>query len=104
MVIQALAPRRDVHAAGGFALLEPGARDWEKGVAFPVAVRSTGSSRARIRPDRQESHLSKTLRILVSCVVLAGLGACAAPPPPPQVVAPPPAKKLDAKTQLENHS
>jgi hypothetical protein len=46
--------------------------------------------------------MSKTLRIMVSCVVLAGLAACAAPAPP--VVAPPPAKKLDAKTQLENHS
>jgi len=83
------------------------ARGSEKEVAFPVAGRSTGSSRARIRRrprDRQESRLSKTLRILVSCVVLAGLGACAAPPPPPQVVAPPPAKKLDAKTELENHS
>ncbi|MBV8103780.1 MAG: hypothetical protein JO223_03985 [Hyphomicrobiales bacterium] len=48
--------------------------------------------------------MCKTLRILVSCVVLVGLGACAAPPPPPQIVAPPPAKKLDAKTELENHS
>ncbi|HME85139.1 MAG TPA: hypothetical protein VKG91_11470 [Roseiarcus sp.] len=48
--------------------------------------------------------MSKTLRILVSCVVLVGLGACAAPPPQPQVVAPPPAKKLDAKTELESHS
>jgi hypothetical protein len=47
--------------------------------------------------------MSKTLRIVVSCVVLAGLTACAAPPPPPPVVAPPPAKPLDAKTQLENH-
>jgi len=46
--------------------------------------------------------MSKTLRLVVSCVVLAGLAACAAPPPPP-VVAPPPAKPLDAKTQLENH-
>jgi hypothetical protein len=46
--------------------------------------------------------MSKTLRVVVSCVVLAGLAACAAPPPPP-VVAPPPAKPLDAKTQLENH-
>jgi hypothetical protein len=46
--------------------------------------------------------MSKILRVVVSCVVLAGLAACASPPPPP-VVAPPPAKPLDAKTQLENH-
>jgi len=47
--------------------------------------------------------MSKILRIVVSCVVLARLAACAPPPPPPPVVAPPPAKPLDAKTQLENH-
>ena len=46
--------------------------------------------------------MSKILRVVVSCLVLAGLAACASPPPPP-VVAPPPAKPLDAKTQLENH-
>ena len=45
--------------------------------------------------------MSKILRVVVSCLVLAGLAACA--PPPPPVVAPPPAKPLDAKTQLENH-
>ncbi len=45
--------------------------------------------------------MSKILRVVVSCLVLAGLAACA--PPPPPVVAPPPAKLLDAKTQLENH-
>jgi hypothetical protein len=47
--------------------------------------------------------MSKILRLVVSCAVLAGLAACAPPPPPPAVVAPPPAKPLDAKTQLENH-
>jgi hypothetical protein len=47
--------------------------------------------------------MSKILRIVVACVVLAGLAACAPPPPPPPVVAPTPAKPLDAKTQLENH-
>ena len=46
--------------------------------------------------------MSKILRVVVSCLVLAGLAACA-PPPRPPVVAPPPAKPLDAKTQLENH-
>ena len=45
--------------------------------------------------------MSKILRVVVSCLVLAGLAACA--PPPPPVVAPPPAKPLDAKTQLESH-
>jgi len=47
--------------------------------------------------------MSRTLRAVAACAVLAGLGACAVPPPPPQVVAPAP-KPLDAKTQLENHS
>jgi hypothetical protein len=48
--------------------------------------------------------MSKILRVVVPCVILAGLTACAPPPPPPpSVVAPPPAKPLDAKTQLENH-
>jgi hypothetical protein len=46
--------------------------------------------------------MSKNLRILVACAILAGLAACAAPPPAPVVTAPPP-KPLDAKTQLENH-
>ncbi len=46
--------------------------------------------------------MSKTLRVVVACFILAGLAACAPPPPPPPVVAPPPAKPLDAKTQLEN--
>jgi hypothetical protein len=46
--------------------------------------------------------MSKSLRILAACAVLAGLAACAAPPPAPVVTAPPP-KPLDAKTQLENH-
>jgi uncharacterized lipoprotein YajG len=46
--------------------------------------------------------MSKSLRILVACALLAGLAACAAPPPTPVVTAPPP-KPLDAKTQLENH-
>jgi hypothetical protein len=47
--------------------------------------------------------MSKSLRILVACAVLAGVAACAAPPPPVPVVTAPPPKKLDAKTQLENH-
>jgi len=47
--------------------------------------------------------LSKSLRVLAACVVLAGLAGCAAPPPPAQVVTAPPPKPLDAKTQLENH-
>ena len=47
--------------------------------------------------------MSKNLRILVACAVLAGLAAFAAPPPPGPVVTAPPPKKLDAKTQLENH-
>jgi hypothetical protein len=46
--------------------------------------------------------MSKNLRILVACSILAGLAACAAPPPAPVITAPPP-KPLDAKTQLENH-
>ncbi len=46
--------------------------------------------------------MPETLRAIVACAVLAGLGACAAPPPPPQVVAPAP-KPPDVKTQLENH-
>ncbi len=46
--------------------------------------------------------MSKSLRVLAACAVLAGLAACAAPPPTPVVTAPPP-KPLDAKTQLENH-
>ena len=48
--------------------------------------------------------MSRRLRILSACAVLAGLGACAAPPPPAPVVTAPPPKPLDAKTQLENHS
>ncbi|HEV7480175.1 MAG TPA: hypothetical protein VGO05_07840 [Roseiarcus sp.] len=46
--------------------------------------------------------MSRNLRILVACAMLAGLAACAAPPPAPVITAPPP-KPLDAKTQLENH-
>jgi hypothetical protein len=46
--------------------------------------------------------MSKSLRVLAVCAVLAGLAACTAPPPAPLVTAPP-AKPLDAKTQLENH-
>jgi hypothetical protein len=47
--------------------------------------------------------MSKSLRAIVACAVLAALGACAAPPPPAPVVTAPPPKPLDAKTQLENH-
>jgi hypothetical protein len=47
--------------------------------------------------------MSKCLRVLAACAVLAGLVACAAPTPPAPVVTAPPAKPLDAKTQLENH-
>lgn len=52
--------------------------------------------------DGENSQMSKSLRILAACALLAGLAACAAPPPAPVVTAPPP-KPLDAKTQLENH-
>ena len=45
--------------------------------------------------------MSKSLRVLAVCAVLAALAACTAPPPAPLVTAPP-AKPLDAKTQLEN--
>jgi hypothetical protein len=47
--------------------------------------------------------MSKSLRAVVACAVLAGLAACAAPPPPAPVITAPPPKPLDAKTQLENH-
>ena len=47
--------------------------------------------------------MSKCLRVLGACAILAGLAACAAPPPPAPVVTAPPPKPLDAKTQLENH-
>jgi hypothetical protein len=47
--------------------------------------------------------MSKNFRVLVACAILAGLAACAAPPPPAPVVTAPPPKRLDAKTQLENH-
>ena len=47
--------------------------------------------------------MSKSLRVLAACAVLAGLAACTAPPPPTPVVTAPPPKPLDAKTQLENH-
>lgn len=60
------------------------------------------SRRFRPRPTSGEP-MSNTLRVVVACITLAGLAACAAPPPPPPVLAPPPAKPLDAKTQLENH-
>jgi hypothetical protein len=53
--------------------------------------------------DGENSQMSKNLRILAACAVLAGLAACSAPPPPTPVVSAPPPKKLDAKTQLENH-
>jgi hypothetical protein len=58
---------------------------------------------ARASAVEKDSQMSKNLRILVACAVLAGLAACAAPPPPGPVVTAPPPKKLDAKTQLENH-
>jgi hypothetical protein len=48
--------------------------------------------------------MSRSLRILAACAVIAGLGACAAPPPPAPVITAPPPKPLDAKTQLENHT
>jgi hypothetical protein len=57
---------------------------------------------ARACADEEDSQMSKNLRILVACAILAGLAACAAPPPAPVITAPPP-KPLDAKTQLENH-
>jgi hypothetical protein len=52
---------------------------------------------------RRTPEMSKCLRVLAACAVLAGLAACAAPPPPAPVVTAPPPKPLDAKTQLENH-
>jgi hypothetical protein len=60
------------------------------------------SRRDRAGADREDSYMSKNLRILVASAILAGLAACAAPPPAPVITAPP-AKPLDAKTQLENH-
>jgi hypothetical protein len=57
----------------------------------------------RASADGEDSQMSKSLRVLITCAVLAGLAACAAPPPAPVITAPPP-KPLDAKTQLENHS
>jgi hypothetical protein len=54
--------------------------------------------------NEENSPMSKILRAIVACVVLAGLAACAAPPPPAPVITAPPPKPLDAKTQLENHS
>lgn len=48
--------------------------------------------------------MSKSLRVLAACAVLAGLAACAAPPPPAPVLTAPPPKPPDAKTQLENHT
>ena len=54
------------------------------------------------RADEEDSQMSRNLRILVACAILAGLAACAAPPPAPVITAPPP-KPLDAKTQPENH-
>jgi len=53
---------------------------------------------------RRTPQMSRSLRILAACAVLAGLGACAAPPPPAPAITAPPPKPLDAKTQLENHS
>jgi hypothetical protein len=61
----------------------------------PIARASAGTMRT--------PEMSKSLRVLAACAVLAGLAACAAPPPPPPVVTAPPPKPLDAKTQLENH-
>ena len=57
-------------------------RGAKKGVAFPVFARST-SFKLRDDPHRPISGepMSKILRIVVSCLVLAGLAACAPPPP-----------------------
>jgi hypothetical protein len=63
----------------------------------PSAARNVG------RGEHGEPQMSKGLRVLAACAVLAGLAACAAPPPPAPVVTAPPPKPLDAKTQLENH-
>jgi hypothetical protein len=54
--------------------------------------------------NEENLPMSRSLRIVAACAVLAGLGACAAPPPPAPVITAPPPKPLDAKTQLENHS
>jgi hypothetical protein len=76
-----------------------------KGVA-PIALFCESGPCSRHHPrvgrDGENSQMSRNLRILVACAILAGLAACAAPPPAPVVTAPPP-KPLDAKTQLENH-
>jgi hypothetical protein len=69
---------------------------------FCESAASCSLHHPRAGRDREDSHMSKSLRALVACAVLAGLAACAAPPPAPVVTAPPP-KPLDAKTQLENH-
>jgi hypothetical protein len=66
------------------------------------AILPARSRRDRACADKEDSQMSKNLRILVACAILAGLAACAAPPPAPVITAPPP-KPLDAKTQLENH-
>jgi hypothetical protein len=52
---------------------------------------------------KENSQMSKSLRVLAACAVLTGLAACAAPPPPAPVLTAPPPKPPDAKTQLENH-
>jgi hypothetical protein len=71
---------------------------------FSAKLKPLLATWTRAPADYEETSLmSKSLRAIVACAVLAGLAACAAPPPPPPVVAPPPAKPLDAKTQLENH-
>jgi hypothetical protein len=66
------------------------------------AILPARSRRDPASADEEEPQMSKNLRILVACAILAGLAACAAPPPAPVITAPPP-KPLDAKTQLENH-
>jgi hypothetical protein len=67
------------------------------------AILPARSRRDRACADEEDSQMSKNLRILAACAVLAGLAACSAPPPPTPVITAPPPKPLDAKTQLENH-
>ena len=43
-----------------------------------------------------------SVRALAALIIAFAVSGCAPPPPPPVIYAPP-AKKVDAKTQLENH-
>jgi hypothetical protein len=68
-----------------------------------IESRLSATLPARLSTWMEDSQMSKSLRVLAACAVLAGLTACTAPPPLTPVVTAPPPKPLDAKTQLENH-